>query len=240
VTKIQTLSEWKTGLAYHATLNPDLWKHDTLLPDVKAALDKIAADFINFTGIDRSKITDIVITGSNCNYNYSFLSDIDLHVVAEYDEGHKNEAGIGVQDAFNAFKNLYNASHHIRVKGVPIEVYVQPTSEHFTSNAGVFSLKSMKWIQHPVKVHVDLDEREIKRKADPVIRDIDAIVDGRVTDPAKIHAVKAKIRQLRAAGLEAGGEFGIENLAFKAIRNAGFLDKLSKYSDALNDTTLSL
>lgn len=240
---IVSLNEFRTGLEYHDTLNPVLWTGDKLLPEVRVALNKIAADFIDYLGIDKSKIHDIVITGSNCNYNYSQFSDIDLHIVAEYREDHSNEAGITVQSAFNAFKTLYNETHHIKVRGVPIEVYVQPTSEHFTSNAGVFSLRNMRWIQHPVKVHVELDNREIQRKANPVIRDINAIVHGKMASAVaipRIHAVKERIWQLRNAGLQSGGEFGVENLAFKAIRNAGYLDKLSKYSSTLNDSTLSL
>lgn len=238
-----SLNEFRTGLEYHDTLNPVLWSNDQLLPDVRAALDKIAANFIEFLGIDSSKVANVAITGSNCNYNYSPQSDIDLHVIAEYAPDHRNHLGIGVQSAFDSFKTLYNEERHIKVHGFPIEVYVQPTSEHFTSNAGVYSLTKNAWMQHPVKTHVDLDNKEIQRKAKPVMRDIDNIVHGKMASVVAqplIKSVKAKIKQLRAAGLEAGGEFGVENLAFKAIRNAGYLDKLSKYSEALKDSSLSL
>lgn len=243
MTQMLTLREFRTGLEYHDTLNPALWHGDELLPDVRAKLNEVAANFIDFLGIDASKVTDIVITGSSANFNYSPQSDIDLHVVAEYDEGHKNELGISVQDSFNAFKTLYNDQRHITIKGLPIEVYVQSSSEHFTSNAGVFSLKQNQWLQHPVKVHVDLDNREIQRKAERVMKQIDDIVHDKGTTAVvlpRIKEVKAKIKQLRAAGLEAGGEYGVENLAFKAIRNAGYLDKLSKYSEQLKDDSLSL
>jgi hypothetical protein len=238
-----TLNEFVTGLEYHEDLNPVLWNGDALLPDVRVALAKIASNFIEFLGIDRSMVTDVAITGSNCNYNYSPQSDIDMHVIAQYSPDHHNHLGIGVQSAFDSFKTLYNEERHISVHGFPIEVYVQPTSEHFTSNAGVYSLTKGTWIQHPVKTQVDLDSREIQRKAKPVMRDIDNIVHGKMASVVAlpmIKSVKAKIKQLRAAGLEAGGEFGVENLAFKAIRNAGYLDKLSKYSEALKDSSLSL
>jgi hypothetical protein len=239
MTKMLTLREFSSGLEYHDTLNPVLWNGDQLQPDVKVALDKIAGDFITFLGIDRMMVADVVITGSNCNYNYSPQSDIDLHVIATYNPDHKNHLGISVQDSFDAFKTLYNDKRHILIHGFPIEVYVQPTTEHFTSNAGVYSLMKGSWMQRPQKTHVDLDNREIQRKALPVMLDIDKIVDGRQS-AIDVKGVKARVKQLRAAGLEAGGEFGVENLAFKAIRNAGSLDKLSKYSDALKDASLSL
>lgn len=243
--KLLSLQEFKTGLEYHDHLNPVLWnwQDDTLLPDVRVALAKIANDFITFLGIDRMMVADVAITGSNCNYNYSPQSDIDLHVIATYAPDHKNDLSMSIQDSFDAFKTLYNEERHIKVHGFPIEVYVQPTSEHFTSNAGVYSLTKGMWIQRPVKTQVDLDNREIQRKAKPVMKDIDDIVHGKmagVLSRPRIQAVKARIKQLRAAGLEAGGEFGVENLAFKAIRNAGYLDKLSKYSEALKDSSLSI
>lgn len=241
--KLLSLNEFKTGLEYHETLNPLLWNDMALIPDVRVALANIATDFINFLGIDRSMVTDVAITGSNCNYNYSPQSDIDLHVVATYAPDHKNHLGIGVQSAFDSFKTLYNEERHIKVHGFSIEVYVQPTSEHFTSNAGVYSLTKGMWIQRPVKTQVNLDDKEIQRKAKVVMRDIDNIVHGKMASviaQPRIKEVKARIKQLRAAGLEAGGEFGVENLAFKAIRNAGYLDKLSKYSEALKDSSLSI
>ena len=246
---VLTLKEFRTGLEYHDTLNPVLWgnlnANETLLPEVRAKLNDIASNFIAFLKMDVSKITDIVITGSNCNFNYSPQSDIDLHVVADFDPESLNAVGETIESTFNAFKTLYNDSHHILVHGVPIEVYVQPSTETFTSNAGVFSLKKNRWMQHPVKTFVELDDKEIQRKAKPLMREIDKLVQWKepvfpVGAKAKVKELKSKIKQLRAAGLEAGGEFGIENLAFKAIRNAGYLDKLSKFSERLNDEELSL
>jgi hypothetical protein len=240
---ILSLKEFKTGLEYHDTLNPALWNHDQLKPEVLLKLTLIADNFMQFVGLDPKLVHDIVLTGSSANYNYSAQSDIDLHIIAQYQPDHRNSAGISIQDAFDAFKTLYNEERHITIYGYPLELYVQPTSEHFTSNAGVFSLKRHVWIQRPVKQHVDLDDREIQVKARAVMHDINQVVHGKMASvlaKPRIQAIKAKIKQLRAAGLHAGGEFGIENLAFKAIRNSGYLDKLSKYSEAIKDNDLSL
>jgi hypothetical protein len=45
---------------------------------------------------------------------------------------------------------------------------------------------------------------------------------------------------MRQAGLDAGGEFSTENLAFKIIRNKKFLDKLYKTKNSKVDQELSL
>ena len=48
------------------------------------------------------------------------------------------------------------------------------------------------------------------------------------------------IYRLRKAGLEGGGEYSIENLAFKLLRSRGKIDKLRKRIDQLQSKQLSL
>jgi hypothetical protein len=45
---------------------------------------------------------------------------------------------------------------------------------------------------------------------------------------------------MRASAIQQGGEFALENLVFKELRNRGYLDKLSKYIVNLEDRKLSL
>jgi hypothetical protein len=45
---------------------------------------------------------------------------------------------------------------------------------------------------------------------------------------------------MRSAGLEKGGEFSVENLAYKAVRNSGYFDKLSEYEHNMEDEDLTL
>jgi hypothetical protein len=45
---------------------------------------------------------------------------------------------------------------------------------------------------------------------------------------------------MRRAGLDSGGEFSVENLAFKVLRNMKYLDKLSKAYHQQQDDQLSL
>jgi hypothetical protein len=48
------------------------------------------------------------------------------------------------------------------------------------------------------------------------------------------------LKRLRQAGLETGGEYSIENLAFKHLRNKGKISRLSKYIKKLKSERLSL
>jgi hypothetical protein len=49
-----------------------------------------------------------------------------------------------------------------------------------------------------------------------------------------------KIRKMRQSGLAEGGEFSVENLAFKVLRNMKYLDKISRAFYQQQDDQLSL
>ena len=107
----------------HQNLNSKLWDGDRLRPDVKERLLEIAEQFINKTQGTTAEIKDITFTGSLANYNYSMLSDIDLHILIDFKE--LNEDVDLVKDYFNAVKALWNYLHDIRIKGHEVEVYFQ-------------------------------------------------------------------------------------------------------------------
>ena len=56
----------------------------------------------------------------------------------------------------------------------------------------------------------------------------------------QMRVYKEKIRSLRGAAVQKGGEFSLENLAFKELRNKGLLDKFSDYIKNIEDHELSL
>ena len=45
---------------------------------------------------------------------------------------------------------------------------------------------------------------------------------------------------MRASAIQRGGEFAVENLVFKELRNRGYLDKMSEHLRNLKDTSLSI
>jgi hypothetical protein len=69
------------------SLNPKIWINngDKLSPKVRRNLLEIAYQFIDSFGLD-VLIDDIIITGSIANYNWSKYSDIDLHIVIDYQQ----------------------------------------------------------------------------------------------------------------------------------------------------------
>lgn len=237
-----------TKLEYHNTLNSKLWdlsdkpEEATLVADVKTALEKIANEFIEFLEIDTLDIKDIIITGSNASFNYALgLSDIDLHIVADLSNNEicKSCTSAFVNSCFQSKKTLWNDTHDIKVKDQPVELYVQDANEpHIAS--GVWSLTNNKWLITPKHIPNTYDTTSVKIKAAELMTQIDDMINSQSDDISSFDKLKEKIRTMRRTGLQTAGEFSIENLAFKTLRNNGYLEKLSNYLIKIKDKGLSL
>lgn len=59
-------------------------------------------------------------------------------------------------------------------------------------------------------------------------------------DLNKLRSVKEKITQMRKAGLARAGEWSVENLVFKILRNLGIIDQITEKIRELEDQELSL
>ena len=73
-----------------------------------------------------------------------------------------------------------------------------------------------------------------------MIERIDDLIDTQADDINVLNKLKEKIRTMRGSAIQRGGEFALENLVFKELRNRGYLDKLSKYIRTIEDKNLSL
>ena len=55
-----------------------------------------------------------------------------------------------------------------------------------------------------------------------------------------IESIKTKLKRMRQSGLERGGEFSVENLAFKALRRSPFIAMISKMKDDAYDKIMTM
>lgn len=228
-------------LDYHQTLNPKLWDDFHLNSKVEIALNKISKKFIEFLKIPPSSVVDVILTGSNCNYNWTQYSDIDLHIaIKDYDEECEDCFVIDPEECLNAKKSLWNEVHDISIKDINVELYAQFESDTITSDAGVYSLKYNKWIKKPTKENVKYDVKTIQNKTKKISSEIDDIINANNTNLNDINKLKERIRNMRKSGLEKHGEFSLENLVFKQLRNTNYLKKLSNYAKNLENKELSL
>ena len=90
----------------------------------------------------------------------------------------------------------------------------------------------------PKKVKPKVDDASIEAKKDALLASIEHAMLSKDLD--KLRAVKDKITQMRKAGLERAGEWSVENLVFKILRNLGLIDQITEKIRELEDQELSL
>ena len=217
---------------FHNDLNPKMWQNKELKPEVSKKLNEIAQAFIEFLDIPKDAIKDIVITGSSASYNYTPHSDIDLHLLVDFDKVHKDCPIVG--DFLISKKSEFNDNHDIFIYGIPVEVYAEATENENVHN-GLYSLKDKKWIDEPQKLKPVNNDVAVNAKYKELAGAIKEVAD-------KDEAIKLidKIKRMRKAGLEKSGEFSVENLVFKRLRNEGLIGKLMDVKKEGIDKELSL
>lgn len=223
----------------HDTLNQDVWNDDELDDEVLENLKKIALDFYDFLKID-APIEDIWFTGSLANYNWSDYSDIDLHILIDFDKIDGIEYDF-LKEYFDAKKNVWNSNHNIKIKDFEIELYAQDSNEIHTST-GVFSILNNQWVKKPNPLDPEIDRELLKSKIKKIVNKIEEI--DKINDLEEIQEksklLKDKIKKMRQSGLDRKGEFSEENLAFKYLRNNGYIEKLFNKKRDAYDKSVSI
>ena len=222
------------AVKFHDKLNPKLWVDNKLDPKVRNHLLDVAEDFISELGIKDVNVEDVTVSGSNAAYSYTPHSDLDLHIVVDMSKLPDNEV---YQELFKAKKTLYNDAHDITVHGVPVEVYVQDSNLPVVS-LGEYSILHDRWIKHPIKRRANFDQNATRAKYEKLADLVGLTM--KTKDLKRVDDVLKLIKRYRQAGLSKGGEFSPENLAYKAIRTQGGIDKLYDLSDKLHSQALSI
>jgi len=222
------------AVTFHDKLNPALWAGTKLRPEVKNQLEDIAKDFLEEMGIHDLDVRDITISGSNAAFSYTPNSDLDLHILVNIADLPNNDI---YKELFHAKKSLYNDNHDITIHGVPVELYVQDAAQPSVS-LGEYSLQDDKWLRIPTKRRANLDQSATKAKYEKLVNIIELALQSK--DVHKVDKVLKKLKQYRQAGLDNGGEFGPENLSFKAVRSQGLITQLYALRDKLHSQRLSI
>jgi hypothetical protein len=225
-------------LQYHDVLNPVLWDNSNQLrPDVRSKLLQFAYRFADYSYVPQDRIKDIVMTGGNANYNYTPTSDIDVHLIVD-----TNKLGFGsnFQDYLMSKKSTWMAMHDPRIKGYPLEPYVQDVNEKIPTNQADYSLKYGKWNTPPVHGNFDwANDPLLDKKVQGLKTQIDQVTC-KDCDLNVALTLWKRIANLRGTSIAASGEFALENLVFKELRNSGYLDKITNFINKEMDLQLSL
>lgn len=218
-------------------LTPKIWKDDeTLDSRIRLKLLDIADDFWESVNITWVKPQGIILTGSICNFNWSKYSDIDLHLIVDFDE--VDEKTEFVRQYMDSKKNEWNEQHkNLKIMGYDVELYVQNVGE-MPESSGIYDLEENEWIEKPNgnEIHpIQLNKFPIKDKAAEIMTIIDDMYD-------EIHSTDDKhvietigedashlwklVKSMRTTSLEKDGESGNGNIVYKVLRRSGYLDKL--------------
>lgn len=218
-------------------LVPNIWKPNGKLDSrIRLKLLDIADDFWKYVNLTWVKPSGIILTGSICNFNWSQYSDIDLHLIVDFDE--IDEKTEFVKDYLDSKKNEWNNEHSgLQIMGYQVELYVQNLGEMPESN-GIYDLEENDWIREPnpdeIK-SIGLNKFSIKEKAAKIMTIIDDMYDALVStsDSHKIEQIGddanylwRKVKEMRKSSLEKNGESGSGNIVYKILRREFYLDKL--------------
>jgi hypothetical protein len=224
-------------LQYHEQLNPDLWEDNKLKDVVRQKLLQIADVWSKFAKIPTDAIEDVIVVGGNANFNYTPYSDIDLHILI--DKSKVADCPEILDDYLKDKKQLWANSHDIKIYNHDVEIYAQDMSEQTPVNQGSYSLTKDDWINEPRQEQVNLEDPEISIKVSDFIQKIENMISSNANDDS-FDKLKKKFKTMRSAGLKKSGEFSVENLVFKELRNLGYLDKMNSYITSKQDEKLSL
>jgi len=228
--RLRQLTESTDLITINKQLNPLLWIDNQLDPEIRDKLTEIAHAFIENIGIALN-VVDLTVTGSNANYTWTNHSDLDLHIVVA---GSVTDAA---RELFTAKKSLWGEQHTITIKGLPVECYIQSELETHHST-GVYSILNDIWVVTPKKIKPQVDDNAVTAKLDGLVHETQQALER--DNIINLQRVKDKITTMRKAGLERAGEWSVENLVFKQLRNLGLIDDLSDRIRELEDQSLSL
>ena len=225
---------------------PSIWKdEDTLDSKVRLKLLDIADDFWEYVDVTWVEPKGIIITGSLCNYNWSEFSDVDLHLIVDFNE--IDERTDFVREYLDSKKNEWNEEHgNLKIYGYPVELYVQNIDEDVDAG-GVYDLEENKWLRKPSyddMEEIGAESDDIKEKAARVMTIIDDMWDyfNGTDDSHKLEVLGddadnlwRKIKKMRTDGLTEDGEMSVGNIVYKYMRRKKYLDKLFDLRAAIYD-----
>ena len=219
---------------YNDTLHPQFWDEFEFKEDILKPILKIVDDFVKDDAhISPEMVEDVQLTGSLANYNYSEYSDLDVHILLDFADINKDEEI--VKRALDGKRFIWNLRHDIKFNGHEVELYFQDIHEPHVAS-GLFSLSGNRWIKKPKYEKPEIDHGDVVKKAESFKRELDLLDDAldNISDEKEFSLInrrakklKEKIMRMRKEGLAGKGEFSVENLAFKNLRNDQTIARLN-------------
>ena len=224
--------EFTKGYEEHDQLNSKLWDGNQLRPEVKIKLLQIADKFREFIDLD-IPVLDIHITGGQVTYHYTDQSDLDLHLIVDYS---KIQCDQEVEELLDTKRLLFKEKFQINIRGIPVEPGTEDINRPTVSSA--WSLKTDSWIREPKNYSGKIDHENVKTQYKYWDKLIGSVLEQ--NDLKSAQKVLKLLRKYRKSGLKHSGEYGVENLVYKSLRNSRVLAKLVNFIDSGDTRDLSI
>lgn len=226
---------------YHKSLNPQFWLNNHLKSSIKKNLLNLGKYYFKTLELDpKVELKDIIFTGSLANYNYTDLSDIDLHLVIEYKD---------VSDDIEFVKNYFlqkraawEVSNDVKINGYPVEIYVQDVDEQNVGKGGIYSILNNKWIKKPKYKLPEVDRHLVTQKVNKYLDILNkiSIMKDSLKKIESYNKVLKKIKKERGEATQTEGEFSVNNLVFKVLRNKKVFDVLKNNKKEIINNVFSI
>ena len=198
---------------------------------------RFAEAFAAYVDLDERAIVDVLLLGGNAGYNYTQYSDLDVHIVV--DPKFIPDCNPDLLDRYYMDKKtLWELTHNVTILGSKAEPYIERPGVTRKKSQGVWSIMKKSWIQKPTPVEGDVDEKEIEKKVNNFINQINSLI--KASDADGLKKLVKKLRDSRGTSLQKYGEYGFENMVFKELRNQGYIDKIRTVVVNLKSQSLSL
>jgi hypothetical protein len=229
----------KKNVQYHDHLHPKVWdKNDKLKPAIRTKLVEIAEKFVEFLEIDAATVEDYLVVGSVANYNWNDYSDIDLHILIDFEKAGDTCNDEITEEWLMAKRNLWKERFDITIDGLPVEVGPQDVKAELVS-AAVYSVLENDWVKKPQMQEPKINEDAYNKKLKEMMTKINKVLSSDYTSE-ELQSLQDTFKDMRKSSLAVGGEFSVNNLVYKTLRNQGLVDKIEALKLEKTSEELSL
>jgi hypothetical protein len=131
---------------------------------------------------------------------------------------------------------LFKEKFQINIRGIPVEPGTEDINRPTVSSA--WSLKTDSWIREPKNYSNKIDHKSIEKQYKYWDKLIGSVLDQ--NDLKSAQKVLKLLRKYRKSGLKHSGEYGVETLVYKSLRNSSVLAKLVNFIDSGDTRDLSI
>lgn len=220
------------AIEVHDKLNSKIWDGTALRKEVRDKILEIVNYFTSELEVELP-VLDIYLVGSNASYNYTDKSDLDVHIITNFNLLDSSEEIL--QAYYRSEASNFNKNYNVSVHGVDIELYIEDVESGAVSN-GIYSIYREEWIKFPKPI--DVEEYDTSKDVQELSDEIRKVISSNSFENVKNEL--DKIYLMRKESIANEGEYGYGNQLFKDLRNLGLIDKLKEKYKEFKSVELTL